>query len=70
MRGFVLIPYMGHGNGNPMRGGKVVSDALLPPEYTTGRSWETASFTGSYPLPIQEKVEKEWSSIGFGRKQI
>ncbi|KAM0251718.1 hypothetical protein ACHAQJ_008039 [Trichoderma viride] len=35
--GFLLIPYMGHGNADPFKGGKVVSDALLPVEYTTGK---------------------------------
>ncbi|KAL7911442.1 UbiD decarboxylyase family [Trichoderma velutinum] len=49
VRGFPLIPYMSHGNGPPTRGGKVVSDALLSVEYTTGRDWEAADFQNSYP---------------------
>jgi hypothetical protein len=46
VRGFPLIPYMSHGNGSPTQGGKVVSDALLPTEYTTGADWQAAA-----PLP-------------------
>ncbi|ROW17846.1 hypothetical protein VPNG_00804 [Cytospora leucostoma] len=63
--GFTLIPYMGHGNGNPRRGGKIVSDALLPVEYTTGKNWEAADFENSYPADLQEKVLERWSAWGF-----
>lgn len=63
--GFPLIPFMSHGNGNPNRGGKVVSDCLLAAEYTTGRSWEAADFKSSYPASVQEKVLNNWSAWGF-----
>lgn len=63
--GFQLIPYMSHGNGPANKGGKVVSDALLPVEYTTGRTWEAASFKESYPPEIQEKVQAKWNAYGF-----
>ncbi|OHE99284.1 hypothetical protein CORC01_05325 [Colletotrichum orchidophilum] len=65
VRGFPLIPYMSHGNGDIRTGGKVVSDCLMPSEYTTGRDWEAASFKESYPVEIQEKVLQRWESLGF-----
>jgi hypothetical protein len=55
-KGFPLIPYMSHGNGSPVKGGKVVSDALMPSEYTTGRDWVPADFRSSYPEDIKSKV--------------
>ncbi len=61
----MLLPFMAHGNGDPRIGGKVVSDALMPAEYTTGRDWETADFAHSYPAEVQEKVLSSWSRFGF-----
>lgn len=63
--GFPLIPYMSHGNGNPLRGGKIVSDCLLPVEYTTGKNWETADFQSSYPKELQQSVLNRWAGWGF-----
>lgn len=63
--GFPLIPYMSHGNGTPTQGGKVVSDALMPSEYTTGPEWQAADFKHSYPQEIQEKVNASWTAMGF-----
>lgn len=63
--GFALIPYMGHGNGNPRRGGKVVSDALMPLEYTTGPDFVSADFKGSYPEELKVQVLQNWESDGF-----
>lgn len=63
--GFMLIPYMGHGSADPNRGGKVVSDALLPVEYTTGKDWENADFKNAYPRELQAKVLKSWEALGF-----
>ncbi|ROV92569.1 hypothetical protein VMCG_08913 [Cytospora schulzeri] len=63
--GFPLIPYMSHGNGKPNRGGKIVSDCLLPTEYTTGQTWEAADFKNSYPADLQQKVLDRWSGWGF-----
>ena len=65
VNGFSLIPYMSHGNGSPNRGGKVVSDALLPSEYTTGPDWQAADFENSYPEDIKQKVLANWSAMGF-----
>jgi UbiD family decarboxylase len=62
---FPLIPYNGHGAHNPVKGGKVVSDALLPVEYTAGANWQTASFAKSYPKEIQDRVKKQWKAMGF-----
>lgn len=63
--GFPLIPYMGHGNGPAIKGGKVVSDALMPSEYTTGRDWVAADFKNSYPEELKAKILASWESMGF-----
>lgn len=65
VRGFPLIPYMGHGNGSPIKGGKVVSDALMPSEYTTGQTWQAADFEHSYPEDLKRKVLGNWTKMGF-----
>lgn len=65
VRGFPLIPYMSHGAHSPTQGGKVVSDALLPVEYTTGKDWQAASFEESYPEEVKKKVNAEWTAMGF-----
>lgn len=65
VRGFPLVPYMGHGNGSKTQGGKVVSDALMPTEYTTGANWEAADFEHSYPQELQAKVLGKWETMGF-----
>lgn len=63
--GFPLIPYMSHGNGAPNRGGKIVSDCLLPVEYTTGKNWEAADFENSFPEEIKDRVCSRWQALGF-----
>ncbi|KAF9634894.1 putative 3-octaprenyl-4-hydroxybenzoate carboxy- protein [Lasiodiplodia theobromae] len=68
VRAFPLIPYNGHGAHSPVKGGKVVSDALLPAEYTTGKDWEAASFKESYPTGVQERVISQWSEMGFEKR--
>jgi len=65
VRGFPLIPYMGKGNGSPVQGGKVVSDALLPVEYITGKNWEAADFEHSFPEEVKSKVLANWEKMGF-----
>lgn len=67
VRGFPLVPYMSHGNGSPTMGGKVVSDALMPTEYTTGRDWEAADFKNSYPEELKRKIEGNWTEMGFSK---
>lgn len=55
--GFSLIPCMSHGTGDPRRGGKVVSDALMPSEYTTGQDWEVADFN-HYSKTVRDKANR------------
>jgi UbiD family decarboxylase len=64
-RGFPLVPYMSHGSASPTTGGKVVSDALLPVEYTTGRNGELAEYKHSYPESLQKSVNDRWQGWGF-----
>ncbi|TVY51186.1 Ferulic acid decarboxylase 1 [Lachnellula cervina] len=69
-RGFPLIPYMSHGTGSPAKGGKVVSDALMPSEYKGEQDWQQASFKHSYPEKLQESVNARWSeSWGFAAEK-
>jgi UbiD family decarboxylase len=63
--GFWLIPYMGHGTGETHRGGKVVSDALMPSEYTTGQDWQTVDFEHAYTDDIKAKINANWKEWGF-----
>jgi UbiD family decarboxylase len=67
--GFPLIPYMSHGNGAPNQGGKVVSDCLMPVEYTTGKDWEAADFENSFPQEVKERVSSRWEALGFGNSK-
>lgn len=64
-QGFLLIPYMAHGNGNPTKGGKVISDALLPSEYKEGPDWETGDFDHSYLDVIKDRVNARWNEMGL-----
>jgi hypothetical protein len=52
---------MGHGTGTPNRGGKVVSDALMPMEYKGVQNWQQASFKDSFPDEIKDSVNCRWS---------
>lgn len=65
VRGFPLIPYMGHGAHSKTTGGKVVSDAIMPAEYTSGRDWVAADFESSYPEELKRKVLDNWTKMGF-----
>ncbi|KAK7522167.1 UbiD decarboxylyase family [Phyllosticta citriasiana] len=65
VRAFPLIPYNSHGAHDKLKGGKVVSDALFPVEYTTGKTWEAASFEEGYPKEVKQKVLTEWRAMGF-----
>jgi UbiD family decarboxylase len=67
VKGFFLIPFMGEGNGPAHQGGKVVSDALLTAEYTTGPNWETADFEHAYPQDIKDRVLQNWEEMGFSK---
>ncbi|KAL4954818.1 UbiD decarboxylyase family [Aspergillus filifer] len=68
VRAFPLVPYNGHGWHSPVKGGKVVSDALMPVEYKEGkRDWEAADFRESYPEDVKERVLRNWEGMGFGK---
>ncbi|KOC14584.1 hypothetical protein AFLA70_831g000171, partial [Aspergillus flavus AF70] len=69
VRGFPLVPYMGYGSGNPLKRGKVVSDALFPAEYTEGRLFEAADFKNSYPKELQDVINANWGKMGFSRSR-
>jgi hypothetical protein len=43
----------------------VVSDALIPVEYTTGRNWVAADFENSYPEEVKRKVLANREAMGF-----
>jgi UbiD family decarboxylase len=64
-RGFPLIPYMSHGTGSPIKGGKVISDALMPAEYNGTQNWQHADFKSSYPEELQRSVNARWKEFGF-----
>lgn len=67
-KGFPLVPYMSHGTGHPAKGGKVVSDALMPCEYNTGKpDWVAADFRNSYSGELKAKVLANWESDGFNK---
>lgn len=65
VRAFPLVPYNTHGEYSPVRGGKVVSDALLAMEYKKSRTWESASFKESYPESVQREVFADWHAMRF-----
>lgn len=66
--GFPLTPYMSHGCGNRLLGGKVISDCLLPMEYRGEKTFQRVDFENSYPEDVKEKVRANWHRMGFGRK--
>ncbi|PLB47627.1 UbiD-domain-containing protein [Aspergillus steynii IBT 23096] len=62
---FLLIPYMAHGNWNPLKGGKVISNALLASEYMDGPDWETGDFEHGYPDNVKDRVIARWDEMGL-----
>ncbi|GAB7355644.1 hypothetical protein MBLNU459_g6360t1 [Dothideomycetes sp. NU459] len=62
---FPIIPFNSHGSFGAVKGEKVVSDALLPVEYTDGANWQAADFKNSYPEEVKAKVNREWQAMGF-----
>lgn len=63
--GFALVPYQSQGQGRPDVATKIVSNCLLPVEYTTGPNWETSDFEHGFPDDLKEKVLSNWSNFGF-----
>ncbi|KAK4700685.1 hypothetical protein P7C70_g5561, partial [Phenoliferia sp. Uapishka_3] len=48
------------------QGGKVVSDAIMPSEYKTGKpDWIAADFKNSYPEELKAKIHASWEADGF-----
>lgn len=63
-----LIPYVAH--GLPPKDGKhnpkVIRCCMFPREFTESEPfWTEGSFRGSYPISVQEKVNKQWKEYGF-----
>ena len=59
--GYPLVPFMSHGPGGPTtKGGKVVTDALFPYQYSSNpadqHEYEICDFINGYPKELQEKV--------------
>ncbi|KAM3552352.1 hypothetical protein ARSEF4850_007434 [Beauveria asiatica] len=65
VNGLPLMPYMKYGRGNPRKGGKVVSDCLFQMEYKGKRNFRSVDFRSSYPPALQDKIEAEWTQMGF-----
>lgn len=65
--GFPLTPYMSHGSGDRRRGGKMVSDCLLPMEYKGKGSFQRVDFETSYPQDVKDRVRSNWRAMGFGK---
>ncbi|PSN61943.1 UbiD-domain-containing protein [Corynespora cassiicola Philippines] len=65
VQAYPLVPYMSHGPGTKLTGGKVVSNCLLPQEYEGIQSWVTCDFENGYPDEIIDKVIKLWNNLGL-----
>lgn len=63
--GFPLVPYQSQGEGPPDVATKIVSNCMLPVEYTTGPNWEVGDFERGFPEEIKQKVLANWSKLGF-----
>lgn len=62
---YPLVPYMSHGTGTKLTGGKVVANCLLPAEYKGQQEWVTCDFEHGYPEEIKEKVLSRWADFGL-----
>ncbi|EXJ68564.1 uncharacterized protein A1O5_08358 [Cladophialophora psammophila CBS 110553] len=63
--GFPLVPYQSQGEGPAEVATKIVSNCLLPVEYTSGPNWEVGDFEHGFPEHIKQKVLANWSKLGF-----
>lgn len=66
VRGLPIMPYMSHGRGDRKRGGKMVTNCLLPAEYEGRRNWIPVDFESSYPEVVKEKVREIWETTAIG----
>lgn len=62
---YPLVPYMSHGPGTKLTGGKVVSNCLLPEEYEGKQGWVACDFANGYPEDVKTKVLDRWDSLGL-----
>lgn len=62
---YPLVPYMSHGPGTKLTGGKVVSNCLLPEEYEGKQSWVACDFENGYPESVKERVLERWNKLGL-----
>jgi UbiD family decarboxylase len=62
---YPLVPYMSHGPGTKLTGGKVVANCLLPMEYEGRQEWMTCDFENGYPEDVKRKVLDRWNSLGL-----
>jgi UbiD family decarboxylase len=62
---YLLVPYMSHGPGTKLTGGKVVGNCLLPLEYEMEQNWVTCDFENGYPEDVKEKVLERWDRFGL-----
>jgi len=63
--GFILVPFMSHGPGDGFKGGKMISNCLLPIEYTVGQDWVTCDFERGYPEELKKQIQKDWAALGY-----
>jgi phenacrylate decarboxylase len=54
VQAYQLVPYMSHGPGTKLTGGKVVCNYLLPGEYESEQNWVTCDFDNGYPDHVKE----------------
>ncbi|MFJ5881518.1 UbiD family decarboxylase [Kitasatospora cineracea] len=59
--GIPMVPYLTPAEAAAGRGGKSVTDCLLPP----GFQGRTASFAGSFPAGLRQRVLADWTAYGF-----
>ncbi|SCV28321.1 related to 3-polyprenyl-4-hydroxybenzoate decarboxylase and related decarboxylases [Fusarium fujikuroi] len=62
---YPLVPYMSHGPGTKLTGGKVVANCLLPEEYEGKQGWVTCDFENGYPEDIKKRVLSRRQDFGI-----
>jgi UbiD family decarboxylase len=65
VQAYPLVPYMSHGPGTKLTGGKVVANCMLPLEYENRQNWVTCNFDQGYPTDIQKRVLDRWAEFGL-----
>ncbi|KAF5979426.1 ferulic acid decarboxylase 1 [Fusarium coicis] len=62
---YPLVPYMSHGPGTKLTGGKVVANCLLPEEYEGKQGWVTCDFENGYPEDVKKRVLSRRQDFGI-----